>query len=396
MRKEQVMPEMNNFSKVEQTEQVRRSGHAAAEMEMELRRGILEGRWLPNSPLPSETQLSRKYGICRNSVRKVIARLESEGVLRRVRGSGTYLARRESGMAAAPGVRQFLLLSLSSAFSRQTFMSIGTLDTILAGLQNAFGLDCNLMIAHVGLDWKPPACLVHQEVDGVIFHGPMELAFWEKYLKNIPCVGLNHRTPGCDCDYVCVDLEDMQEQAVALLAANGHRRISFLSNECDEPMPQRMCQAFRAAMERHRLPLLEDRLLIWQRERVDGELCSEPLEVTPDYVEHIQRVFQSDTPPTALVCTDTYRAWRAIQVLQGLGLHVPQDVSVLGAFNSQRNYADYITEFNAQLEAISELAAKLLLGRVSGQDTLPHRTILVKTELLQGVTVCPPSEKEQP
>ena len=387
---------MNNFSKAIEMEQRRSSSSAAAKMEMELRRGILEGRWLPSAPLPSETQLSRRFGICRNSVRKVIARLEGEGILRRVRGSGTYLTRREGGTAAVVGVRQFLLLSLSSAFSRQTFMSTGTLDAILAGLQNAFGLDCNLMIAHVGLDWKPPACLVRQEVDGVIFHGPMELGFWEKYLKTIPCVGLNHLTPGCECDYVCVDLEDMQEQAVSLLLANGHRRISFLSNECEEPLPRRMCQAFQAAMARHGLPLQEEHLLLWQRERIDGELCSEPSEVTPDYAEHLRRVFLSGNPPTALICADSYRAWRAIQALQSLGLRVPDDVSVLGAFNSQRNFAGYITEFNAQLRPISELAARLLLARVSGQDTLPHRTILVKTSLLQGVTVCPPVEKEHP
>ena len=133
---------MNNFSKAIESQQGRSSSSAAAKMEMELRRGILEGRWLPSAPLPSETQLSRRFGICRNSVRKVITRLEGEGILRRVRGSGTYLTRREGGTAAVAGVRQFLLLSLSSAFSRQTFMSTGTLDAILAGLQNAFGLDC--------------------------------------------------------------------------------------------------------------------------------------------------------------------------------------------------------------------------------------------------------------
>ena len=162
---------------------------------------------------------------------------------------------------------------------------------------------------------------------------------------------------------------------------------------------KRMFQAFQAAMARHGLPLRKEQLLLWQRDRIDGELCPEPTrpaECTPDYAEHLRQVFQSNSPPTALICADSWRAWRAIQALQALGVRVPEDVSVLGAFNSQRNFAGYITEFNAQLSPISELAARLLLARVSGQDTLPHRTILVKASLLQGVTVRPPAEKEHP
>lgn len=42
--------------------------------------------------LPSETQLSQKYGVSRSTVREVLARLESAGVVVRRRGIGTFIS----------------------------------------------------------------------------------------------------------------------------------------------------------------------------------------------------------------------------------------------------------------------------------------------------------------
>ena len=52
---------------------------------------IEENKFSSSSKIPSENALSRKLSISRETVRRALARLEQEGLLRRVRGSGTYI-----------------------------------------------------------------------------------------------------------------------------------------------------------------------------------------------------------------------------------------------------------------------------------------------------------------
>lgn len=58
-----------------------------------LRQMLTEGELDPARPLPSEPTLAARYQVSRVTVRKTLERLESEGLVRRVRGVGTFPAR---------------------------------------------------------------------------------------------------------------------------------------------------------------------------------------------------------------------------------------------------------------------------------------------------------------
>lgn len=53
---------------------------------------ISEGKWLPGDPVPSETALQKKFGLSRMTVNRAVKELAVEGVVTRVRGSGTVVA----------------------------------------------------------------------------------------------------------------------------------------------------------------------------------------------------------------------------------------------------------------------------------------------------------------
>ncbi|MFJ4211058.1 GntR family transcriptional regulator [Paenarthrobacter sp. NPDC089675] len=53
---------------------------------------ISAGEWAPGERIPSENELNRIYGLSRMTVRGVLNKLTSEGVLVRVPGKGTYVA----------------------------------------------------------------------------------------------------------------------------------------------------------------------------------------------------------------------------------------------------------------------------------------------------------------
>lgn len=65
-----------------------------------LLQALVEGRFAAGQPLPSEPRLMRDYGISRSTVRRALARLETEGRIERKRGSGTF-ARNHGAQAGA-------------------------------------------------------------------------------------------------------------------------------------------------------------------------------------------------------------------------------------------------------------------------------------------------------
>ncbi|WP_433873784.1 GntR family transcriptional regulator [Saccharopolyspora sp. CA-218241] len=59
----------------------------------EILRDIACNELLPGSPVPSERELAQRYGVSRLTVREAVGQLVAEGLLRRVRGKGTFTTR---------------------------------------------------------------------------------------------------------------------------------------------------------------------------------------------------------------------------------------------------------------------------------------------------------------
>lgn len=71
-----------------------------------LRQRVIAQKLEPGDRLPSEPELARSLGVSRSSLRAGIALLEEDGLVRRLHGSGTYVAHR-------PGVRNDLSRNFS-------------------------------------------------------------------------------------------------------------------------------------------------------------------------------------------------------------------------------------------------------------------------------------------
>jgi DNA-binding GntR family transcriptional regulator len=62
-----------------------------------LTREIEAGRWRTGERLPSEPAICAQFGVSRTTVRQALAALESEGLVRREKGRGTFVGERRSG-----------------------------------------------------------------------------------------------------------------------------------------------------------------------------------------------------------------------------------------------------------------------------------------------------------
>lgn len=58
-----------------------------------LKSDILEGMFAPNQQMPSESELINKFGVSRITVRQALSELQSEGLIFRVHGKGTFVSR---------------------------------------------------------------------------------------------------------------------------------------------------------------------------------------------------------------------------------------------------------------------------------------------------------------
>ncbi|MGB3534864.1 MAG: phosphonate metabolism transcriptional regulator PhnF [Microcoleaceae cyanobacterium] len=63
-----------------------------AQIAQELRQNIQQGVYQAGDKLPTETQLTQRFQVNRNTIRKAIATLKSEGLLRVIQGQGTFVA----------------------------------------------------------------------------------------------------------------------------------------------------------------------------------------------------------------------------------------------------------------------------------------------------------------
>lgn len=62
------------------------------QLERTLEQEITTGRWQPGDRLPSEPALTDDFQVSRSVVRQALTRLEQDGLLRRVKGRGTFVA----------------------------------------------------------------------------------------------------------------------------------------------------------------------------------------------------------------------------------------------------------------------------------------------------------------
>jgi len=81
-----------------------------------LREQIAVGTWPAGQQVPPERELAQHYGLARNTLRRVLRRLEDEGLLERHVGRGTFVRQARSQPPPAPTpVRQELAVRLKGA-----------------------------------------------------------------------------------------------------------------------------------------------------------------------------------------------------------------------------------------------------------------------------------------
>ena len=377
------------------------------ELEENLRLDILSGKLPGRRRIPSETVLAARYSICRNTVRKALNNLEKEGLLYTVRGSGTFAAPaqerhfpRRKILRGRKSRKTVLFLSFSSSYSEAMFRKNLTYRNLFDEMSAVLTPNgCDLMFVHVGVDFKPPQCLINRDIDGILFCGLVPREFWDRYMAGIPCVALNQFCPELNCTCVRSDPQMRAWLAISHLKQLGHTRIGYIANEIGEPPQKERYNAFLNMLDFMKLPHRSRWDAVWQRPRINGELL--PENELPDYTPYLKPVMSLPDAPTAFVCLDCWRTRCAHVALGKLGYSVPRDISLIGARLLNDSYiseheivclhfnSSFYTALIEHSEQVYRQAGHLLLDQMLTPGPHPVLNQLVVPELDQKKSTGP-------
>lgn len=108
------------------------------QIESELSLEVSEGRYPPGSKLPTEAELSKRFGVNRHTVRRAIAAMQTSGLLYARRGSGVYVSARPLSYPLGRRVRFHESLTAAGQTASKEILRI---ETIGSGAREAMALN---------------------------------------------------------------------------------------------------------------------------------------------------------------------------------------------------------------------------------------------------------------
>ncbi len=342
-----------------------------------IRSDFLNGQSGDGVRLPAERELQALYGASRPTIAKALAALSAEGLVAKSQGRGSFAINRDGPEPTQGPTRRIgYVASIAGAdLIQRTF----------AGICRAAwrrGFRAQLGAAQNSLRGEREAALdlIDSGARGLII-GPCFRAVSEveaDYLTRgdlgVPVVLVDTGLPAHGGAQVVFDNRRLGRSVYASLLARGHRRIGIFTCGSDWlhwPLLERM-RGYRDAAAEHGAGIDPDLVL--------GVPLGADREVIPTALD---RWLALAEPPTAIIAMEDRAALDVVDGLQHRGVHVPDDVRVVGYDNldAARRFRPAIATTNPDFVWMGEMACDILLDGLQ-EGNLPQRTHVLDVPLL--------------
>ncbi len=363
----------------------------------QLRHFIVSGRWAPGSRLPSETELRRRLNISRSTIRQALSNAESEGLIERVPGKGTFVA---PSPASGGNLRLigYITVDLISSDTQYQLLSGAESAAKARGYRILFcnskgDIDEENMLLEQLLKDKVGGILIWP----VLNDDPARRLFQVAAQSLVPLVLLDRDLPNLECEYVTSDSYSGACTAIQHLIDLGHRHIAFLSPSILQllPVAERL-RGYRKSLQEAGLKPWEP----WLVGTVDQEIGTRYAlnaynKAAGPEIEQITRYLKSSPRPTAIFAVNDSMALLALKAASLVGLDVPQELSIVG-FDDM----DIVAHVEVPLTTVAQddfaqgsRAAELLIERIEGYDGSPRQEVLA-TQLKLRASTAPPASSQ--
>ena len=348
-----------------------------------LLREIERGDYAVGDQLPTERSLESRFKVSRIVIRQAMGLLESEQIIRREPGRGTFVTDRGTAdpvtdeTNSVVGILSDFKLGLADPYVGPLLRE---LSHCFAGASRTAAL-FNTWCQAEELNLDQPTVDRLSTTDGLIIVMPSLPIRTGRIVQQLlrlqkPIVGINFSNPHIDT--VLPDQFNGGIQAAEHLLALGHRRLLCLElTHPSEGWADRV-EGFRFAVERH------------------GGASMDLLPITPNDVHERMCDFvdSRQTMPTAIFAGTDTNATKVITALSKYNIAVPRDVSVMG-YNDEdvsESHIAPLTTIHVPVRDMANHAARFLERRIaSGVNELASREVVCATRLVERQSTAPPA-----
>ncbi len=320
---------------------------------------IDDGTLKSGDRLFSENELSAMFHISRQTVRRAIGELEENGVVKRIRGSGTYIGDN----------RQENLKKRNRIAVVTTYVDSYIFPKTIQGIEKVLsehGYFVQIAFTNNTLEREKSVLedmISQDDVAGVIVEGTKSglpnpnLFLYRKLMKRrIPILFFNTFYPELDVPHVSLNDVEAGSKAVQFLIEKGHKDIGAIL-KLDDGQGRLRYLGYLKAMEAAGLPVKDSRM-IW----IDTEE-SRQLSLCMD------RILSRLEGCTAVLCYNDQVAFQLIHLLQERKIAIPEQLAVISIDDSDlaRHSEVPITSLPHPKEKLGETAANHLLEMLNGR-----------------------------
>ncbi len=323
---------------------------------------ILMGRIRPGEQIPSENTLAEMFSISRNTVRKAVSILINDGYLTSEHGRGTYCLDISLKRSASRNIGVITTYISEYIFPRV----IQGIDSVLS--RNGYSIILKNTNNDTANEYSCLKDMLGKNVEGLIIE-PTKSALFSRNLElfkaldnsGIPYVFIH----GCHQNLAnkpCVILDDAagMYSAVKYLAELGHRKIIGIF-KADDIQGLNRHKGYARALADAGLSYDPDNVILFHTE----DKATKP-------VNAIREMIMSGRRTDAIACYNDEIAFKIFQLVDGMGLKVPEDISITGFDDSHlsENGAVRLTSVSHPKERLGTAAAELLLDILGGKDNV--------------------------
>lgn len=320
---------------------------------------IDDGTLKSGDRLFSENELSAMFHISRQTVRRAIGELEENGVVKRIRGSGTYIGDN----------RQENLKKRNRIAVVTTYVDSYIFPKTIQGIEKVLsehGYFVQIAFTNNTLEREKSVLedmISQDDVAGVIVEGTKSglpnpnLFLYRKLMKRrIPILFFNTFYPELDVPHVSLNDVEAGSKAVQFLIEKGHKDIGAIL-KLDDGQGRLRYLGYLNAMEAAGLPVKDSRM-IW----IDTEE-SRQLSLCMD------RILSRLEGCSAVLCYNDQVAFQLIHLLRERKIAIPEQLAIISIDDSDlaRHSEVPITSLPHPKEKLGETAANRLLEMLNGR-----------------------------
>lgn len=286
---------------------------------------IDENKFSDNQKLPSENALSRRLDVSRETIRAAMDQLVQEGLIYRVKGSGTYFHKDQamSRELTEENAKWKIGLILQGQDPEANQLVIDGVRSVLANQR----VDLQIFLTDNKFS-NERRCLqtvVHQNFHGFIVDGvkasilsPNLDCYKELYRRRIPVIFYNNYYKNLRYPRVILNDQESAEQLVGRLIMAGHTRIAGIF-VYDNYQGVEKFQGMAQTMRKHGVEL-KDHYIKW---------CVSDEAHNQSYARSIEKFLRGLPKCTAIVCCNYIIHGLVRQALKKMGKKVPEDYSLV-------------------------------------------------------------------